>query len=37
MIYFDMLTISGLMSVAAVGLFLVRTCIAQGCSRCLRK
>ena len=34
MVYFDVLTISGLVSVAAVGAFLVRTCLTQGCSRC---
>lgn len=34
MFYFDALTISGLLSVAAVGLFLIRTCMTQGCSRC---
>ncbi len=34
MIYFDALTIGGLIAVAAVGLFLVRTCMIQGCSRC---
>lgn len=34
MFYFDMLTISGLLTVAAVGIFLIRTCLTQGCSRC---
>jgi hypothetical protein len=34
MIYFDALTIGGLIAVASVGLFLIRTCITQGCSRC---
>lgn len=34
MIYIDMLTISGLASVIAVGIFLVRTCLVHGCSRC---
>lgn len=34
MFYFDLLTIGGLLSVAAVGVFLVHTCLTQGCSRC---
>lgn len=34
MIYFDALTIGGLIAVAATGIFLIRTCITQGCSRC---
>jgi hypothetical protein len=37
MIYFDMLTISGLLSVAAVGIFLIHTCLRQRCSRCGRE
>jgi hypothetical protein len=34
MIYFDMLTFGGLLSVVAVAIFLVHTCLTQGCSRC---
>ena len=34
MLYFDALTIGGLVMVAATALFLVRTCMTQGCSRC---
>jgi hypothetical protein len=34
MIYVDALTIGGLLMVAATAVFLVRTCLTQGCSRC---
>lgn len=34
MLYFDTLTISGLFTIAAVAIFLIRTCLSQGCSRC---
>lgn len=34
MMYFDMLTLFGLISVVAVAAFLVHTCVTQGCSRC---
>ncbi len=34
MFYFDMLTLGGLAAIAATAIFLIRTCLKQGCSRC---
>lgn len=34
MLYFDTLTITGLLTALAVAVFLIHNCITQGCSRC---
>jgi len=34
MFYFDTLTIAGIIAAIGVAVFLVHTCLTQGCSRC---
>jgi hypothetical protein len=34
MLHFDALTITGLIAAISVAVFLVHTCMTQGCSRC---